>query len=100
MRGSLQRGVVSFSAIFPIGCQRLNMCTAYNDTPDTDILIRNYPELQLLCWNRTDQRISREDAFSLYESQWHFIAHDHMTPDESALVQALAKQFGKGLINA
>ena len=71
------------------------------DTPlATDITISDYPELQLLCWNRSENVISRKDAFALYESHWHLLSTDSMAEHETQLIKALADQYGEGLINA
>ena len=64
------------------------------------ICVKDYPELQLLCWNREADVISPAIAFSLYESHWHLISHESLLPIEAALIKSLADQLGGGLINA
>ena len=59
-----------------------------------------YPELALLCWNRADRSIAREDAFRLYEREWRLIDPQRMTPTERELLRSLVEEFGRGVIVA
>lgn len=64
------------------------------------IRVADYPELALLCWNRDVEYVTREDAFRLYERNWRLVDADHLAPQERTLVDELAKEFGRSLINA
>lgn len=59
-----------------------------------------YPQLRLICWNHREPiRLTREEAFGKYEGNWRFVDHSTLEPHEAALIQELADEFGKGLIN-
>ena len=62
---------------------------------------KDYPQLRLLCWNGPEaQKLDPEVAFGKYEAYWRFVEHAMLEPKEAALIQALADEFGNGLINA
>lgn len=64
------------------------------------IRLSNYPQLQLLAWNR-DKAIdlNEEEAFALYEANWRFVDPESLTETERALIEDLKSRFGKGHLN-
>ena len=67
---------------------------------DIRIDVELYPNLKLLCWNLAAPRVTRRDAFAIYERNWRWIDTAHTPPHERALIDSLAAEFGGGLINA
>jgi hypothetical protein len=66
------------------------------DDPVTVIPAR-YPELARLAWNRDPSRaISGEEALGLYEANWRHVDVGSLSPQERALIDALADRFGGG----
>ena len=62
--------------------------------------VAEYPELSLLCWNlRELPTLTRREAFDLYEARWRFVKGAALIPKEAALIEALANEFGAGVIN-
>lgn len=56
-----------------------------------------FPQLRVLLWNRDVTRhIGRDEAFELYERNWRHVAVNELTPAESALIEELKQEFGKG----
>ena len=64
------------------------------------IPVDDYPGLRLLCWNRRAPYVTRREAFALYERNWRFVDARATPEHERALIDALAHEFGHGLINA
>ena len=64
------------------------------------IPVDDYPGLRLLCWNRRAPYVTRREAFALYERNWRFVDVGATPEHERALIDALAHEFGHGLINA
>ena len=64
------------------------------------LLVDDFPNLELLCWNRRTRYISRRDAFALYERNWRFVDLAGAPDRERMLIDDLAREFGNGLINA
>lgn len=63
------------------------------------IVPRDYPELQMLAWNRDVARpIPPEEALALYERNWRHVDADHLTPREAELIDDLVEEFGNGLM--
>ncbi|MBD9541286.1 hypothetical protein IB276_17655 [Ensifer sp. ENS04] len=63
----------------------------------TEIVPADFPGLATLCWNRNPARsINREEAWSLYRSNWRFIYQDYLPVDEITLIESLEAEFGKG----
>lgn len=59
--------------------------------------IRNYPELQLLCWNiRHDIPLESRDAYALYKRLWRFVEVKGLTDAEKALIRHLVATEGDG----
>ena len=64
------------------------------------IHLSDYPQLQVLAWNRKpDSLIEEADAFALYESNWRFVDEEQLTPRERRLIERLTRQFGNGVMN-
>ncbi|HVY15611.1 MAG TPA: hypothetical protein VHB27_10290 [Rhodopila sp.] len=56
-----------------------------------------FPELARLAWNRDPSRpISSAEAFNLYELNWRHVDRTALTPEEQALIRALADRYGRG----
>lgn len=67
---------------------------------ETDIIrIDDYPALALLAWNRAVRTIAGEEALALYEANWRFVDEARLTPQERALIDRLAAQYGHGVLN-
>ena len=64
------------------------------------IAIADYPQLQLLCWNRRGKFIAAFDAWSLYDRNARFVEHEKLTPAEQGLLRRLVDRFGGGAPNA
>ena len=62
--------------------------------------VTEYPNLELLCWNRQGRYLTRIEAFRLYERNWRLIEQEKLPIRERALIEELAEEFGNGLINA
>ena len=64
----------------------------------TDTVIpADYPELARLAWNRdTSRPISGAEALGLYEANWRHVEVSALSPEEQALITALASRFGGG----
>jgi hypothetical protein len=63
------------------------------------IEVAAYANLAALCWNRRDRFISGKEAFRLYERNWRFVDRRRMKPAERALIEALARAYGNGVMN-
>lgn len=57
-----------------------------------------YPELKLLLWDDRSRFISRERAFYIYETRFHFIEEDKLSNKEKEFIQELANEFGNGFL--
>jgi hypothetical protein len=64
------------------------------------VRIADYPQLQDLAWNRTDEYIPAKEAFQLYERNWRFVEPARLDSEERALIERLKAKFGGGVINA
>ena len=65
------------------------------------IVPKDFPELQMLAWNRDPARpIERDVAFALYERNWRFIDAQKLTLSEAQLIKDLADEFGRGHVLA
>ena len=67
---------------------------------DVRVDLALYPSLRLLCWNLVTPRITRRDAFAIYERNWRWIDPAGTPAHERAFIDGLAEEFGGGLINA
>ena len=64
------------------------------------VRVDEYPNLKLLCWNVEAPCITRRNAFALYERNWRLVDVAVAPEHERALIDDLAREFGRGLINA
>lgn len=64
------------------------------------VRVDEYPNLMLLCWNVGTPCVSRKHAFALYERNWRWLDVASAPDRERALIDDLAREFGRGLINA
>lgn len=56
-----------------------------------------YPQLKQLAWQLPGvEDLSPKEALDLYERNWRHVDARRLTPDEAALVRALAQAFGAG----
>ena len=67
---------------------------------DIPVDVAAYPTLGLLCWNLAEPRLTRRDAFAIYERNWRWIDVAGTPAHERAFIKSLAEEFGGGLINA
>ena len=69
---------------------------------DTRGLVRvaDCPNLVLLCWNIGSALVTRRNAFALYGRNWRLVDLAGAPEHERALIDDLAREFGRGLINA
>ena len=67
---------------------------------DIWVEVEPYPSLKLLCWNLATPRITRRDAFAIYERNWRWIDVADTPAHERELIASLAEELGGGLINA
>lgn len=67
-------------------------------TEDIDTIVpADFPELARLAWNRDPSRaISGEEALGLYEANWRHVEVASLSPEERALIDALAARYGGG----
>jgi hypothetical protein len=64
------------------------------------IQLTDYPQLQLIAWNRQkDDFIEEEEAFSLYERNWRWIEQASLSVNERRLIERLTHIFGHGILN-
>jgi len=62
-----------------------------------EIIPARFPELNKLVWNRDPWRPMPDDeVFALYERNWRFVDHEHLTEDETRLLQNLSDKYGLG----
>jgi hypothetical protein len=62
-----------------------------------EIIPAKFPELSKLAWNRDPCRpMAAEDVFALYERNWRFVDHEHLTEEEARLLRELGDKFGHG----
>jgi hypothetical protein len=58
-----------------------------------------YPQLKLLCWNRRNDFLTAEDAWSLYERNWRFVEPNQLELSERQLIDTLSSRFGGGTMH-
>jgi len=64
------------------------------------IRLLDYPQLQLIAWNRQqDGLVEEEEAFALYERNWHYIDEASLCAHERQLIARLTRIFGHGVMN-
>ncbi|MGX9718385.1 hypothetical protein ACWYXJ_29580 [Janthinobacterium lividum] len=70
-----------------------------NTVPET-LKIGTYPQLSLIAWSRQPgDRITAEEAFGLYESNWRFVDKDALNDLERSLIEDLTETYGNGMMN-
>ncbi|MCW5622904.1 MAG: hypothetical protein KIS79_17465 [Burkholderiales bacterium] len=62
------------------------------------ILIDQFPNLALICWNRADRTVSEAEALALYEANWRFVDVQNMPERERALIERLVRDHGNGVL--
>ena len=61
------------------------------------IRLADYPQLKKLGWQlRQDTELTPAEALELYERNWRHVDVGRLTAPESALIDALSRQIGKG----
>lgn len=55
-----------------------------------------YPELNLILWDRAERFIAPDIAFRMYEERWRFIDPNCLTDHERKLIDALKVTYGHG----
>ncbi len=64
------------------------------------VLIADYPQLRLLCWNRPgDTHLDGAVALSLYEGNWRHVDEASLTAEERQLIDELVARYGNGVLN-
>lgn len=64
------------------------------------VRLADYPQLQLLAWNRPGQEhIPEREALALYERNWDHVDRDLMPPWERELIQRLVALYGNGVLH-
>lgn len=70
-----------------------------NTAPDS-FLIKDYPQLRLIAWNRQPvDAITGEEALDLYERNWRHVDHGAILPHERALIDRLVREYGNGILH-
>lgn len=65
------------------------------------IRVNTYPQLHMLCWNRTDGAVvDGAEALELYERNWRFVDPDAFTDAERNLLDTLVADYGHGVFLA
>jgi hypothetical protein len=64
------------------------------------VRLADYPQLNDLAWNRSDEFITAKEAFQLYERNWRFIEQTNLDERERALIARLKAELGNDEINA
>ncbi len=64
------------------------------------VRVADFPTLKLLCWSAEAPCITRRNAFALYERNWRWFDVAGVPEHERELIDDLAREFGRGLINA
>ena len=62
------------------------------------IAVKDYDNLALLMWSRTERFVTAEEAFRIYERNWRFVDVHRMKPKERALVDRLMREYGNGVL--
>ena len=63
------------------------------------IIIKDYPQLNFLLWNRKKAAVlTEEEAFALYERNWKHIDEKSLTQKEREFIDMLKEKFGYGVM--
>lgn len=66
-------------------------------TRTVEIVPAKFPELNKLAWNRDPCRpMADDEVFALYERNWRFVDHEHLTAEEARLLMGLQDKYGHG----
>lgn len=66
-------------------------------TRTAEIIPARFPELNKLVWNRDPWRpMADDEVFALYERNWRFVDREHLTEDETRLLENLSDKYGHG----
>ncbi|MEL7895650.1 hypothetical protein [Vreelandella neptunia] len=57
---------------------------------------KDYPELDLILWDRAERLVGPKFAFRIYEQRWRFVDQRRLNANECALIKALAHEYGHG----
>ncbi len=79
--------------------QLVDKLKASPGVPMATITIDDYPQLALLCWNRSLRIMEEPEVLQLYETGWRFIEQDQLVPSERSLITRLVNQYGNGVLN-
>lgn len=64
------------------------------------VLIRDYPQLQAIAWNRReDATCSEAEALALYERNWRFVDQGALLSPERAFIDRLVATHGNGVLH-
>ena len=63
------------------------------------ILVDDFPELALICWNRQNRLTDEEEAFRLYEAGWRYVDQTRLSLHERKFIQKLMNTYGNGVLN-
>ena len=66
---------------------------------DMRIAIKEYPELEMLCWSRATDTLDEEEAFCIYEANWRFVEPERLELKELDFIQHLVGRYGNGVLN-
>ena len=66
---------------------------------DALVEIAAYENLAALCRNRRNRYLGAEEAFRLYERNWHRVDQHRMKLAERALIERLAARYGNGVLD-
>lgn len=67
---------------------------------DRQIIPADYPELQLICWQRDSGKpVTEAQAFGLYERNWRYVDQARLSKAEADLIEYLKQKYGNGVIN-
>ncbi|XGA78732.1 hypothetical protein OR573_09370 [Halomonas sp. CH40] len=56
----------------------------------------DFPELDMILWDRAELFVDPEVAFRAYEERWRFVDQHSLTRRERALVKQLTDEYGHG----
>lgn len=57
-----------------------------------------YPELDLIMWDRADRYVTPQDALHLYETRWRFVDKERLCNKEKTLIRKLTDDHGHGVM--
>jgi len=53
------------------------------------IILDDFPELALICWNRHHRLADEEEAFRIYEAGWRFVDQARLSDHERSFIRQL-----------